>query len=88
VQLFDRGPNYVGSRMMVPEVGDTMTLPWTDHGKALVHGPNGVNLLSNTCRHRQGLILEGRGHHENLVCPVHRWTYDLDGRLLGAPIST
>ena len=21
----------------------------------------------------------------NIVCPVHKWTYDLDGRLLGAP---
>ena len=83
--LFNRGPNYVGSRMMVPEVGDTMTLPWTDHGKVLVHGPSGVNLLSNTCRHRQGMLLEGRGHHDNIVCPLHRWTYDLEGRLLGAP---
>ena len=83
--LFNRAPGYVGSRMMVPEVGDTMTLPWTDHGKVLVHGPNGVNLLSNTCRHRQGMLLEGRGHHQNIVCPLHRWTYDLEGRLLGAP---
>jgi len=83
--IFEKGPNYVGSRMMVPERGDTMTLPWTEHGKVLVHGASGVNLLSNTCRHRQGLLLEGRGHHENIVCPLHRWTYDLEGRLLGAP---
>ena len=46
--LFDKGPNYVGSEMMVPEVGDYMTPPWTENGKVLVHGPNGVNLLSNT----------------------------------------
>ena len=55
-----------------------MTLPWTDHGKVLVHSPSDVNLLSNTCRHRQGLLLEGRGHHQNIVCPLHRWTYDLE----------
>jgi choline monooxygenase len=83
--LFDKGPNYVGSEMMVPEVGDYMTLPWTENGKVLVRGPGGVNLLSNTCRHRQGLILDGRGNSPNLVCPLHRWTYDLEGRLLGAP---
>jgi phenylpropionate dioxygenase-like ring-hydroxylating dioxygenase large terminal subunit len=83
--LFNRGPNYVGSKMMVPEVGDYHTLPWTDDGKVLVHGPDGVNLLSNTCRHRQGLLLDGRGNAPNIVCPLHRWTYDLDGRLLGAP---
>jgi phenylpropionate dioxygenase-like ring-hydroxylating dioxygenase large terminal subunit len=83
--LFDKGPNYVGSERMVPEVGDYMTLPWTENGKVLVHGPNGVSLLSNTCRHRQGLLLEGRGNNAHIVCPLHRWTYDLDGRLLGAP---
>lgn len=83
--LFDTGPNYVGSEMMVPAAGDYMTLPWTGNGKVLVHGPNGVNLLSNTCRHRQGLMLEGRGIVSSIVCPLHRWTYDLDGVLLGAP---
>ncbi|HYM48432.1 MAG TPA: aromatic ring-hydroxylating dioxygenase subunit alpha [Burkholderiaceae bacterium] len=83
--LFAPGPNYVGSEPMVPEVGDYMTLPSTAHGKVLVHGPGGVNLLSNTCRHRQGLLLDGKGNNANIVCPLHRWTYDLDGKLLGAP---
>jgi len=83
--LFDKGPNYVGGERMVPELGDYMALPWTENGKVLVHGPGGINLLSNTCRHRQGLLLEGRGNNPNIVCPLHRWTYDLDGKLLGAP---
>jgi len=83
--LFDKGPGYVGHELMVPEVGDYKTLPWTEHGKALVHGPDGIHLMSNTCRHRQGLLLEGSGHTQNIVCPLHRWTYDLNGKLLGAP---
>lgn len=83
-QLFAPGPNYVGSEMMVPEVGDYMTLPSTD-AKVLVHGERGINLLSNTCRHRQGLLLDGKGNNANIVCPLHRWTYDLNGQLLGAP---
>jgi choline monooxygenase len=37
------------------------------------------------CRHRQAIMLKGRGHTENIVCPLHRWTYDLQGHLLGAP---
>jgi len=85
VLIFDRGPGYVGHQLMVPEVGDYKTLPWTEHAKVLVHGADGINLMSNVCRHRQGLLLEGRGHAQNIVCPVHRWTYDLDGKLLGAP---
>lgn len=84
-QLFALGPNYVGSEMMVPEPGDYMTSPSTANGRVLVHGPDGVNLLSNTCRHRQGLLLDGKGNNANIVCPLHRWTYDLNGKLLGAP---
>ena len=30
-------------------------------------------------------MLEGRGTVRNIVCPIHRWTYALDGKLLGAP---
>jgi phenylpropionate dioxygenase-like ring-hydroxylating dioxygenase large terminal subunit len=30
-------------------------------------------------------MLGGRGNAQNIVCPLHRWTYDLKGELLGAP---
>jgi len=83
--LFEKGPGYVGHELMVPNVGDYYTLPWTEHGKVLLRGEQGVGLLSNTCRHRQGLLLEGKGNVQNIVCPLHRWTYDLNGKLLGAP---
>ena len=83
--LFDAGANYVGHELMVPGVGDYHTLAHTGHAKVLVRGASGVQLLSNVCRHRQSLMLEGRGHAENIVCPLHRWTYDLKGELLGAP---
>jgi phenylpropionate dioxygenase-like ring-hydroxylating dioxygenase large terminal subunit len=83
--LFEKGPAYVGHELMVPNVGDYHVLPWTEQGKVLVRNEQGVSLLSNTCRHRQGLLLEGHGNVPNIVCPLHRWTYDLSGRLLGAP---
>ena len=83
--LFDRGPGYVGHELMVPNVGDYQTMDWLGHAKALVRSEGGVQLLSNICRHRQAVMLKGRGTAQNIVCPVHRWTYALDGRLLGAP---
>ena len=31
-------------------------------------------------------MLRGRGNTgQNIVCPLHRWTYDLKGELIGAP---
>src|SRR5438445_776081 len=83
--LFDAGANYVGHSLMVPNVGDYHTLPWTDHARMLVHNDAGIDLLSNVCRHRQAIMLEGRGNAQHIVCPLHRWTYDLKGELLGAP---
>ena len=55
------------------------------NAKALVRNEHGVELLSNICRHRQAVMLKGRGTTQSIVCPLHRWTYALDGRLLGAP---
>jgi len=83
--LFDAGPNYAGHELMVPNVGDYSTLAHLDHAKALVRNEAGVELLSNVCRHRQSIMLEGRGNIPHIVCPLHRWTYDLKGELLGAP---
>jgi len=83
--LFKRGPGYVGHELMVPETGNYHALAAEGEGRVLVRSEQGVELLSNVCRHRQAVMLNGRGSAENIVCPLHRWTYDLKGTLLGAP---
>jgi choline monooxygenase len=83
--LFDQGPGYVGHEVMLPNVGDYYVPEWMNSAKMLVHNDKGIELLSNVCRHRQSLLLRGRGNARNIVCPIHRWTYDLKGTLLGAP---
>ncbi len=83
--LFDNGPGYIGHELMVPNTGDYHVLAWLDNAQALVRNANGIELLSNICRHRQALILKDRGNIKNIICPLHRWTYGLDGKQLGAP---
>ena len=92
--LFQRGPRYVGHQLAVPETGDYYALPQEGEGRALVRTPQGVELISNVCRHRQAVMLKGRGSLRaeqkgsaggNIVCPLHRWTYSPQGQLLGAP---
>ena len=70
--LFDAGANYVGHELMVPNVGDYHTLAWTGNAKMLVRSAEGIQLLSNVCRHRQAIMLEGRGNAQNIVCPLHQ----------------
>ncbi|MRD73145.1 Rieske 2Fe-2S domain-containing protein [Rhodocyclus tenuis] len=83
--FFAAGPGYVGHELMVPEIGDYRSLEWFDHAQLLVRGDDGVRLLSNVCRHRQAIMLQGQGKAKRIVCPLHRWAYDTDGDLVGAP---
>ena len=83
--LFRQGPGYIGHELMVHNTGDYFALPAEKEGRLLVRGEQGLELLSNVCRHRQAVMLNGRGNTRNIVCPLHRWTYDLQGQLLGAP---
>jgi phenylpropionate dioxygenase-like ring-hydroxylating dioxygenase large terminal subunit len=84
--LFKQGANYMGHELMTPDQGDYHVLDWLhDGGKMLVNNPSGIELLSNVCRHRQARMLQGRGNAQNIVCPFHRWTYDTQGQLMGAP---
>ncbi|HZX28896.1 MAG TPA: aromatic ring-hydroxylating dioxygenase subunit alpha [Telluria sp.] len=83
--LFQHGPRYVGHELMVPEVGDYATMLAENEGRMLVRNQNGVEILSNVCRHRQAIMFNGRGNANTIVCPLHRWTYDLKGELIGAP---
>ena len=95
--MFKPGPRYVGHSLAVPEPGSYYALPQEGEGRALLHTPNGVELVSNVCRHRQAVMLKGRGTlqgqpgAQNLVCPLHRWTYSGGqhgtpaGTLIGAP---
>ncbi len=93
--IFEPGPRYVGHALAVPQPGDYFALPQEGEGRALVRNPQGgVELISNVCRHRQAVMLKGRGSLQtegkshaggHIVCPLHRWTYSPQGELLGAP---
>jgi choline monooxygenase len=83
--LFPRGPGYVGHELMVPSAGDYHALAARADAQVLVRNGERVELLSNICRHRQAIMLNGKGSAQNIVCPIHRWTYGLDGELMGAP---
>ncbi|MCG3190108.1 MAG: Carnitine monooxygenase oxygenase subunit [Burkholderiaceae bacterium] len=84
--IFRSGPRYIGHELAVPEVGSHYALPQEGEGRALVRTAEGIELISNVCRHRQAVILRSRGSVQGqIVCPLHRWTYDLHGQLIGAP---
>tara|TARA_E500000331_G_scaffold356174_1_gene413722 strand:- start:3005 stop:4108 length:1104 start_codon:yes stop_codon:yes gene_type:complete len=85
---FQNSPRYIGHELMVPDSGDFITLTHEKHSRALVRNNDEIVLISNICKHRQATILEGKGKVNSIVCPLHRWTYNLSGELIGTPHFT
>ncbi|MEQ8667067.1 MAG: aromatic ring-hydroxylating dioxygenase subunit alpha [Rhodospirillales bacterium] len=76
---------FVGRGAAMPNPGDRITVP--GHPYILVRNASGaINCFQNACRHRGVRLMDGGCQSgKTIVCPYHHWTYDLDGRLLGAP---
>jgi glycine betaine catabolism A len=78
---------FAGHRAEVSDPGDVLTLEIGSDPLLVVRQRDGsLRAFHNVCRHRGSLIVErGRDHLERIVCPYHRWSYDLDGGLRASP---
>jgi choline monooxygenase len=83
--IFQQSPRYLGHELAVPQFGDHLALAQEGEGRALVRTAGGGAGLQRVPP-PPGRDAQGRGHAgSHIVCPLHRWTYGLDGQLLGAP---
>jgi Rieske 2Fe-2S family protein len=84
--IFGRCWLMVGFEAELPRPGAWMSLnvgPWP---VLITRDRNGdLNAFHNSCRHRGALICKpGKGVSPRLVCPYHRWTYEMSGELAHA----
>lgn len=78
--------NFLGSADHIPNAGDYFTLDFAGTPLIILRDQEGMlHAYVNTCRHRGSQLLEGEGNCRRIVCPYHSWTYELNGRLRGAP---
>jgi len=78
--------NFLGSADHIPNAGDYFTLTFAGVPLIVLRDQEGqLRAFVNTCRHRGSALLEGEGNCKRIVCPYHSWTYELNGRLRGAP---
>ena len=81
-QILFKNATYLAHELLVDNY---YTLPQEDSARMLIRNRNGIECLSNVCRHRQAVMMNRSGSAANIVCPLHGWTYDLEGKLVGAP---
>ena len=76
----------VGMDCELPKTGSYVSLMVGKWPVILTRARDGViRGFHNSCRHRGSMLCApGSGSAPKLVCPYHRWTYDLDGALFAA----
>lgn len=84
--IFRREWICVGRASTLAAPGDYLACEVAGQPVAVLRDGDGrLRAMSNVCLHRMSTLLEGRGNRRRIVCPYHGWTYELDGRLRGAP---
>ena len=69
----------------IPNPGDYIT--WEIAGQPIfvIRGQDGgIHAYANVCLHRMMTLLRDRGNCRRITCPYHGWTYDTEGRVIGA----
>jgi len=86
-KVWRQGWLFAGHACEIPKAGDYFMVKVDADSILVVRDNSGaIHALHNVCRHRGSVICDDEcGHVKKLTCPYHRWTYDLDGRLLAAP---
>ena len=84
--IFERHWILIGFEIEWPKTGAYLACSLGSAPIFVVRGQDGVlRGFHNTCRHRGSrVVAPGRGAAARLVCPYHRWTYDLTGTLVHA----
>jgi len=84
--LFGKQWVCVGRVEEIGEPGDYLTSVVAGQPIVLIRrSDDTINAMSNVCRHRGTVLLDGCGNTRRIVCPYHHWSYGLDGQLLTAP---
>ena len=83
-RIFHRHWVFAGYAFQVARPGDFFTYKVGTESVIVVRDRAGeIRAFHNVCRHRGSRICKTeQGNAHRLVCPYHRWTYELDGALV------
>jgi choline monooxygenase len=69
----------------IPNFGDYLTYSVAGQPIFIIRGKDGqIHSYANVCLHRMMTLLQGKGCAQRITCPYHGWTYDSEGKVIGA----
>jgi Rieske 2Fe-2S family protein len=84
-RIFMRDWLCMGREEEIPAKGDYIATRVLDEPVLIVRGEQGeISAFANICAHRGAEVATGTGNKRAFTCPFHGWTYNLQGRLVGA----
>ncbi|MEX0665118.1 MAG: aromatic ring-hydroxylating dioxygenase subunit alpha [Acidimicrobiia bacterium] len=86
--IYNRSWLCVGRAGLLQKRGDYFTVTINDDPLLVVRGDDDeIRVMSAVCQHRGTILAEDSGCAERGLfrCPLHSWSYDLQGRLRHAP---
>lgn len=84
--VFGRSWICVGRVEQVPEPGDFLAASVAGEPILVTRTKSGeIRAMSAVCQHRGEVIACASGRTHAFRCPLHFWSYDVEGRLIGAP---
>ena len=84
--VFAREWQCVGRASRIPNIGDYFTTTANAEPIIVTRAKDReIHAFSAICQHRGMQVVDDEGNCTKFTCPYHLWSYDLTGRLLGAP---
>ena len=85
-QIWHKEWIFAGHTIEINKAGEYITLQVGDYPVVVVRDDSGaVRAFHNACRHRGSRVCSAaKGKAAKLVCPYHKWTFGLDGKLIYA----
>jgi phenylpropionate dioxygenase-like ring-hydroxylating dioxygenase large terminal subunit len=86
-RIFARSWIVVGHESQIPAPGDFVESFMGEESVIVTRDLEGqVHVLLNTCRHRGNKVCRAEvGNTNTFLCQYHGWTYDIEGKFVGAP---
>ncbi len=85
-KVFAQGWASIGVGQQLKKPGDILPVRMAGVSLIAIRAKDGsIGVFHNVCRHKSAPLVDEPCNKRTLVCPYHKWSFKLDGELMGAP---